>query len=125
MRRKRKQRPLHASEIRGLWDRMRIDQIVSNLISNALKYGAGRPVSISVWADVKDAHIEVRDRGIGIATDDARRIFDRFERAVPTGYGGLGLGLYIAQQAAEAHRGTISVTSAPGLGSTFRVTLPR
>lgn len=111
--------------IRGNWDPLRIEQAVTNLVSNALKYGRGRPVSISARLDGPQVHLEVRDQGIGVATEDVRRIFDKFERAVPAHYGGLGLGLFITRQIVEAHRGEIAVDSVPGVGSTFRVMLPQ
>jgi signal transduction histidine kinase len=119
--------------VRGRWDRLRLDQVVSNLISNAIKYGAGAPIECTVSAvgvggvgGVRDeAHLHVRDRGIGIAKGDLVRVFERFERAVsPHHYGGLGLGLHIASEIVRAHDGAISVASEPGEGATFRVTLP-
>lgn len=112
-------------ELRGRWDPVRVEQVLINLLSNALKYGLKQPISVAGRADVDVVHIEVRDRGIGVAPSEVDRIFGKFERAVSTAhYGGLGLGLYIARQIVEAHRGWIEVESAPGRGSTFRVTLP-
>lgn len=111
--------------IRGSWDRLRLDQVVTNLILNALKYGRGRPVRITAGASGPDVVLEVSDQGIGVSSEDAARIFDKFERAVPSHYGGLGLGLFIARQIVEAHDGEVDVVSIPGLGSTFRVRLPR
>ena len=111
--------------IQGRWDRVRIEQIIDNLVANALKFGAGKPVEVAVEADAASAHLVVRDHGIGIAPDDQRRIFERFERAVPTKhYGGFGLGLWIVRNIVEAHGGEISVSSEPGRGSRFEVTLP-
>jgi PAS domain S-box-containing protein len=111
--------------ILGQWDRLRLEQVLGNLLANALKYGEGLPVEISVERRADRAHITVRDHGIGIAADQQQRIFDRFERAVsPRAYGGLGLGLYIARQIVEAHGGSISVQSTPGAGSSFIVELP-
>lgn len=102
-------------------DRRRLEQAISNVLSNALKYGAGRPVHVSVARGV----MTVRDQGIGIEPDALDRIFEKFERAVPTKhFGGLGLGLFVARQVVEAHGGTIAVESAPGRGSTFRIALP-
>jgi PAS domain S-box-containing protein len=109
----------------GRWDRLRIEQVVTNLIANAIKYGLGNPIEVTVEVDRDTARILVKDRGIGIEPDKLPRIFDRFERAVsPRAYGGLGLGLYIARQVLEAHRGSIAVLSEPGAGSVFRVELP-
>jgi len=109
----------------GLWDRLRMEQIVTNLLSNALKYGAGKPVEVTLESDGTRARLMVRDCGIGIAADDVRRIFGRFERAAPArNFSGMGLGLYITRQAVEAHGGRISVSSQPGNGATFIVELP-
>ncbi|MCP3059074.1 CHASE domain-containing protein [Myxococcus sp. K38C18041901] len=110
----------------GRWDRLRLEQVLTNLMSNALKYGHGAPVDVRVLGDVELARVEVRDRGIGIAPEDAARVFDRFERAVSSRhYGGLGLGLFITRQLVEAHGGRIFLESHPGEGTTFIVHLPR
>jgi PAS domain S-box-containing protein len=109
----------------GSWDRARLEQVATNLLANAIKYGEGKPIDVVVAPRDGVAVLAVRDRGIGIAAQDAERIFGRFERATSaTSYGGLGLGLYIAQQIAAAHGGRISVESAPGQGATFTVALP-
>ncbi len=109
----------------GRWDRVRLEQILDNLLSNALKYAPGHPITVTVEEHDESAFVHVRDEGIGIPREDAQRIFGRFERAVPVEhYGGLGLGLYIAQQIAEAHGGRILVESEPNRGSTFTVELP-
>jgi signal transduction histidine kinase len=109
----------------GEWDPSRIDQVVSNLIVNAIRYGEGSPVHVSVHGNGDSARILVRDRGIGIAADQKERIFERFERAVSSAhYSGLGLGLWIAKQLVDAHEGGIDVDSEPGHGATFTVTLP-
>jgi PAS domain S-box-containing protein len=111
----------------GIWDRMRLEQIVTNLLSNALKYGSGKPVRIRL-EEQGPGHVAltVRDTGIGMDSAVLKRIFGRFERGssghhIP----GLGLGLYITQQIVTALEGTISVESDPGKGSTFTVVLPR
>ncbi|WP_368670572.1 CHASE domain-containing protein [Myxococcus sp. AM011] len=110
----------------GRWDRLRLEQVITNLLSNALKYGHGAPVDVHVRGDEHEARLEVRDRGIGIAPEDAERVFDRFERAVSSRhYGGLGLGLFITRQLVEAHGGHIFLESHPGAGTTFIVVLPR
>ena len=110
----------------GQWDHMRMEQVVLNLLTNAMKYGAGKPVHISVGLEKEFAVISVRDQGIGIAQEDHARIFDRFERAVPADHlGGLGLGLYVTKQIVLAHGGQIRVESELGKGATFTVVLPR
>ncbi|MFP2925382.1 ATP-binding protein [Pyxidicoccus sp. 3LG] len=115
---------LLAEDVKGQWDRTRLEQVVTNLLSNALKYGAGRPVEVRVSGERGRARLTVRDSGIGIPLKDQARIFDRFERAVPAGnYGGLGLGLWISRQVVEAHGGIIRVESEPGKGATFIVEL--
>ena len=108
----------------GRSDRLRFEQLVTNLLSNAFKYAAGGPVV--VWVARPDGHavIEVRDSGPGLEESDLQRVFDRFERGSPTSYGGLGLGLYVARQIAEAHGGTITVSNLPAGGARFVVRLP-
>jgi signal transduction histidine kinase len=111
--------------VRGSWDRGRIEGVLSNLLANAIKYGLGKPVVVSVRSEEKNAVVSVRDEGIGIAEADQVRIFERFERAVsPRHYGGLGLGLWIAKEIVRAHDGEIKVDSRPGAGATFTVVLP-
>ncbi|WNG41363.1 GAF domain-containing protein [Archangium violaceum] len=109
----------------GCWDRVRLEQVVTNLLTNAFKYGAGRPVHVRVWMEGGVARLSVRDEGIGIAPEHRSRIFGKFERAVSERhYGGLGLGLHITQQIVHALGGSIQVESEPGRGSTFTVELP-
>jgi PAS domain S-box-containing protein len=111
--------------VSGRWDRLRVDQVLTNLVTNAVKYGGGKPITIELVAAPGRARLVVRDRGIGIAPEHQQRIFERFERAVsPHNYGGFGLGLWIARQLVEAHGGRISVESAVGQGSAFTVELP-
>jgi signal transduction histidine kinase len=118
-------RVLVEEQVIGQWDRLRLEQVVTNLLSNALKYGAGKPVEVLVKAAKDRARLAVRDNGLGIALEDQARIFDRFERAVSLRhYGGLGLGLWITRQIVEAHGGVIRVESEPGSGATFTVELP-
>jgi PAS domain S-box-containing protein len=113
-------------EATGTWDRLRLEQVVVNLFTNALKFGPGQPVELEVSADARTVRLHVRDHGIGIAPEHQQRIFKRFERAVSArNYGGLGLGLYISRQIAQAHGGDLLVQSAPGAGSTFTLVLPR
>ncbi|MFP2899449.1 ATP-binding protein [Corallococcus sp. 4LFB] len=113
----------------GQWDRIRLDRVVTNLLSNALKFGRGHPVTVSVSAlDVEHTRLRVRDEGVGIAPEAQRRVFERFERErtrKAEAEAGYGLGLYIARQLVEAHGGVIRLESAPGRGATFTVDLPR
>jgi signal transduction histidine kinase/CHASE1-domain containing sensor protein len=112
--------------VRGRWDRMRLDQVVTNLVSNALKYGQGKPVDVSVTARGDLAVLVVRDSGIGIAPEDHPRIFERFERAASDRhYGGFGLGLWIVRELVLAMGGEVRLESSPGAGSTFAVELRR
>jgi PAS domain S-box-containing protein len=114
------------ASVNGSWDRNRLDQALTNLLSNALKYGPGEPITVSLTADADRITLSVRDRGIGIAARDLERIFKRFERAVPSSqYGGMGLGLYVAGRIVHAHGGTITVQSEPAQGATFTLSLPR
>jgi PAS domain S-box-containing protein len=111
-------------DIKVRWDRFRIEQVVVNLLTNAIKYGAGGAIEIRAKVAEGLIVLSVRDHGIGIAEADQTRVFGRFERAVSgTHFGGLGLGLYIVTQILEAHGGTISLDSRTGEGSTFTVKL--
>jgi signal transduction histidine kinase len=111
--------------VAGRWDRLRVEQVFTNLLSNAMKYGAGRPIEVAATSNGRVASLRVTDHGVGIAVEDQRRIFERFERAASTSHvPGLGLGLFIALQIVEAMGGTIRVASAIGQGSTFTVELP-
>jgi len=109
----------------GFWDPLRAGQVVTNLLSNALKFGRRNPIDITVRVVGNTVQIAVRDRGIGIAPAEQLRIFRRFERGMsPASYGGLGLGLYIVERIAQAHGGSVRVESVVGEGSTFTVELP-
>ncbi len=111
--------------VHGVWDEFRVEQIIVNLLTNALRYGGGKPVTLALFADDGWAHVVVRDQGPGIAADDIARIFDPFERAGNKDVReGLGLGLYIARQLAESHQGRLEVVSAPGQGAAFELSLP-
>src|SRR5262249_932743 len=111
---------VHAPQpIFGYWDRLSIEQVLTNLLTNAIKFGRGRPIEVSVPSEGAVARLDVRDDGIGIAPHDLARIFGRFERAVSVrAYGGMGIGLFIAREVIEAHGGTIAVASTLGAGST-------
>jgi two-component system, chemotaxis family, sensor kinase Cph1 len=113
-------------DVTGDWDRFRIDQVLTNLGSNAVKYGDGKPVEFVLRDVGRSVRCAVRDRGIGISPEAQARLFERFERAVsPKNYTGFGLGLWITRQIVERHGGRIEVQSAPGEGSTFVFELPR
>ncbi|MCY1022511.1 ATP-binding sensor histidine kinase [Pyxidicoccus sp. MSG2] len=112
--------------VAGCWDRTRLEQVITNLVANALKFGNRNPVELSVTSEEGIAHLTVKDHGIGIAPDRLSHIFGRFERAVSSReYGGLGLGLYIAHEIVSALGGHIHVESTQGVGTCFTVLLPR
>ncbi|MBI4509560.1 MAG: GAF domain-containing protein [Deltaproteobacteria bacterium] len=109
----------------GRWDRMRLEQVVTNLLTNAIKFGAGKPIEISLQVPGGTARLTMTDHGVGIPAERIPFVFDRFERAVSLWkYGGLGLGLYIVRQVLEAHGGRVTVASEPGVSTTFVVELP-
>ena len=109
----------------GQWDEFRIEQVVSNLLTNALRYGAKKPIDVSVYMQGDQAVIEVADQGIGISEENQQRIFQQFERVAGSHVvTGLGLGLFISEQIVAAHNGQITVRSTLGEGAMFRVCLP-
>jgi signal transduction histidine kinase/CHASE1-domain containing sensor protein len=111
--------------VRGRWDRSRLDQVLTNLLANAIKYGPGKPIEIRILRGPDEVCLFVTDQGMGVDPKDQARIFERFERAVSERqYGGFGLGLWISRQIVEALGGTIQLTSQLGQGSTFEVRLP-
>jgi signal transduction histidine kinase/Na+/proline symporter len=118
---------VHApSPVLGTWDRKRMEQVLVNLLGNAMKYAPGSLVEIGVEAEGPHARVRVRDQGPGIAPADQDRVFRAFERAeVPGAPSGLGLGLYIVREIVKAHGGTVSLHSARGAGTTFTIDLPR
>lgn len=106
-------------------DEFRIEQVITNLLTNALRYGQGQPVQVTVQQREREASVSVRDQGMGIAPEDHERIFEQFERAEGTQQvPGLGLGLFISRQIVQAHHGRIEVRSERGVGSEFIVHLP-
>ncbi|WP_267269989.1 hybrid sensor histidine kinase/response regulator [Pseudomonas protegens] len=111
--------------LQGHWDEFRIEQVISNLLTNALRYGAKSPIQVRVYAQDGEARVEVRDHGIGISEENQKRIFQQFERVSASHVAaGLGLGLFISEQIVTAHGGTIGVESRIGEGALFRVSLP-
>lgn len=111
--------------VMGNFDKLRIEQAVTNLISNAIKYGDHEPIEIKVSKQDGFGRITVSDQGIGIPKDRQERVFERFERAVSNhNYKGLGVGLYITQHIVRTHNGRITLQSRPNAGSTFTIELP-
>ncbi len=106
-------------------DRVRIEQVLANLLGNAVKFGEGKPVEVRVERSAGGVRVEVVDRGVGLPADQAERIFGRFERAAPAHhYPGLGLGLYVAREIVESHGGRIRARGEPGKGASFEVVIP-
>jgi two-component system OmpR family sensor kinase len=109
-------------------DRLAIEEILDNLVSNAMKYGANEPILLRIGLEEEQrcAVIRVSDSGSGISADDQARIFERFERAVQPGehLRGFGVGLWIVRQLCQGMEGSVRVDSSPGQGSTFSVSLP-
>ena len=111
--------------LHGLWDRLRVEQVITNLLSTAFKYAAGGAVELRLSREGDEAVLRVRDRGPGIPPQDVERIFGRFERAVSMRhYGGMGLGLYVTRQIVDAHGGAVSAANLPDGGAEFTVRLP-
>jgi signal transduction histidine kinase len=111
---------------RGCWDRLRMEQVTTNLLNNAIKYGEGRPIKIHLECGEERVHLSIQDHGPGIHKESLDKIFDRFERGLSKKkIAGLGLGLFITRQIVELHGGRIWVESELGQGSTFHVELPR
>lgn len=112
--------------VRGSWDRSSVDQIATNLISNAIKFGRGEPIEVVIESAREGARLVVEDHGIGISAERQDQVFERFARDVSIReYGGLGLGLYIVRRLVEALSGSLELESAPGEGTRLTVTLPR
>jgi len=111
--------------VMGTWDEFRIEQVVANLLTNALRYGSHNPIDVRVYSEDGQARVDVLDHGIGISEENQKRIFQQFERVSANHViAGLGLGLFISEQIVAAHGGSISVESEEGKGSLFRVCLP-
>jgi signal transduction histidine kinase len=113
-------------DVTGVWDDFRIEQIIINLLTNAMRYGCGQPIALSMRATHDRVKISVSDQGQGISKEDQTRIFEKFERGGNKSIKeGLGMGLYIAKQLTAAHDGELSVVSETGKGATFILKLPR
>lgn len=109
----------------GNWDQTRLEQIITNVVGNAIKYGEGKDIQIKMGQEDKKVWFSVKDQGPGIAKEDQEKIFERFQRAnVAVNVQGLGLGLYLTKQLVEIHGGEIILQSTPGAGSQFTVRLP-
>jgi len=115
----------YPDEINLCLDPFRIEQVLTNLYSNIIKYAPGEPVDVKVGCTEDYAWFSVRDHGKGISKDQQMRIFDRFERIEsPDLISGLGLGLYICKEIMALHNGSISLESSPGEGAKFLVKIP-
>ena len=109
-------------------DPRRVDRILRNLVANAIEYGEGRPVTIQLGVNAKAVAVSVRDAGVGLRPGEAAMVFNRFWRADPARArttGGTGLGLAISREDARLHGGWLHAWGEPGVGSCFRLTLPR
>lgn len=105
-------------------DPLRLEQAVGNVVDNAIRYGQGRPVTVTI-RDEDAVCIEVRDEGMGIAPDEVPTIFERYGRAESSRhFGGMGLGLWVVRESVREMGGSVDVTSEPGRGSLFRLTIP-
>ena len=115
-----------STAIIGFFDRLRMEQVLTNLLTNAIRYGGGQPISVRVAEAGERVRLEVSDRGMGIAPENQERIFERFERVVGSSeVSGLGLGLFITREIVRAHGGDVRVESQLGHGSNFIVEIPR
>ncbi len=111
--------------IKGVWDKIRLEQAISNLISNAIKYGNGKPISLMVKKVGSTVEIKVIDRGKGVKKEDRKKIFKVFNRGSDVKhYKGIGVGLFLTRQIVEAHGGEIGLLSKVGDGSVFTIKLP-
>jgi PAS domain S-box-containing protein len=111
--------------VQGNWDALRLEQAFINLLTNALKYGKGKPILITITKQGGYGEVAVQDKGPGVAKKDQKNIFEPFKRATKNhNIQGLGVGLFIAKRIAQAHKGHLKVVSKPGKGSTFLLQVP-
>ncbi len=116
---------LDVRPVTGHWDRLRLEQVLSNLVSNAIKYGRGRPIAVEVGHDGEVARMTVIDHGDGIPADARERVFAAYQRSVgDRSVPGVGLGLYVAREIVRAHGGRIAIEGEAGEGARFVVELP-
>lgn len=114
-----------SKEVVGVWDKLRVEQVITNLLTNAIKYGDKKPIKVAVTNSGSSGKILVKDQGIGIPDNLQKKIFEKFERAVTSSqFQGTGVGLYITNQIVKAHKGKVHLQSKAGQGSTFIVELP-
>ncbi len=114
-----------ADEIVGWWDPVRLDTIITNVLSNAIKFGPGKPITISVRRAGDRAVLSVHDQGMGMTADERASLFRKFSRVAPKeNYGGFGLGLWIVEQLVRGHGGSVALTSEKDRGTTVTVELP-
>lgn len=115
----------YSEKVVGFWDRSRIEQVIINLLTNALKYGNRKPIALELRKMDRLAVFTVRDQGIGIAPEFQDRIFEQFERVINSQrITGMGIGLYISRKITRAHGGDITVRSELGQGAEFTMKLP-
>lgn len=114
------------SPVLGFWDKARIEQAITNLFSNAIKYGENKPIEIKIFKSGGMGTFIIKDQGIGIAKEKQKMLFGRFTRATSADgeKKGLGVGLYITHQIVNAHNGKVTLLSTPNGGSTFTIELP-
>lgn len=113
------------NNLKGYFDKVKIEQVITNLISNALKYGEQQPILIALNKAGSTGRISVKDSGVGVPRDVQQKIFNLFERGITIGNNsGLGIGLFVSNQIVKAHRGKILLASKPGKGSIFTIELP-
>lgn len=108
------------------WDRVRMEQVLINLFTNAIRNGEGKPIILNTSVADDKIFITIKDHGVGISEEDVNKIFDCYAKIKnPSQVNGLGLGLYISKQIVEAHQGQLTVESKLGHGSSFKIELPR